>query len=139
MKTTKNFFFVSLLIGSLFTSNLFLQGQSDKSSSDNLNYSLQLFVYAGGDATICDNEDFQTQGVTTFTGTTLWKTSGDGFFENPYDLQTIYLPGEQDIANGEVNLNLLYVENEGSRSKATVRDSMTLSFGNCSVVKGLER
>lgn len=139
MKTTKNFLFVSLLIGAMVTSTLFVQGQKAKSNITNMNTSLQLFVYAGGDATICDNQDFQTQGVTTFTGTTYWETSGDGVFENPFDLQTVYYPGEQDMANGEVSLKLLSLHNAENKSRVASSDSMTLSFGNCSVVKGLER
>lgn len=139
MKTTKNFLFVSLLIGAMVTSTLFVQGQNAKSNSVDMNTSLQLFVYAGGDATICSNDNFETEGVTTFAGTTFWKTSGDGVFDNPYSLHTTYTPGEQDIANGHINLMLYYIENEGSRSKVVSSDGMTLSFGNCSVVKGLER
>lgn len=139
MKTTKKIIFVSLLIGSMLSSALLIQGANAKKNSNNLNYGLQLFVYAGGDATICENNNFQTQGISTFLGVTLWRTSGDGVFENPHALQTVYIPGEQDIANGTVNLNLLYLHNEGQSSRVAIRDSMTLSFGKCSVVAGLER
>lgn len=139
MKTTKNFFFVSLLIGCILSCALFVQGQHVKSSSANMSSSLQLFVYAGGDATICSNDNFQTQGVSTFLGVTYWETSGDGVFDNPFSLQTIYTPGEQDIANGEISLRLFHLENDSSKSKVVSSDSMNLTFGNCWVVKGLER
>jgi hypothetical protein len=35
-----------------------------------------------------------------------WRTSGDGFFQNPRQLNAAYLRGQQDIANGSVDLQL---------------------------------
>jgi hypothetical protein len=141
MKTTKKFLFVSLVIGSMLTSTLFTQGQNAKPSANGINYGLNLFVYAGEDVTICDYNNFKTQGISSFQGVTIWKTKGDGVFENPYALHTVYFPGTQDIANGQVDLYLLYYQtyNEGHKSKATITDSMILSFGNCIAPGGLER
>lgn len=136
MKALKKALLLSLLIGGMLTTVLFVQGQNVKTSTNDNDFSSQTYVYAGVNVTICDNDNFKTQGISTFKGVTFWKTSGDGVFENPHDLQTVYFPGEKDKANGEVNLNLLYLQSEdtkGKKSKATASDSMTLNFENCSL------
>lgn len=139
MKTLKKIYLVSFLIGTMLTCTLLLQGNNTNTNSADKNSSLQLFVYAGENTSICDDDSFQTQGISSFLGTTLWRTSGDGFFENPYDPQTTYTPGEQDIANGEVTLKLLLLKNDSNKSRVSTSDSMTLYFGNCLRDSGLER
>jgi hypothetical protein len=75
---------------------------------------IELFIqpgpiaFAGNDATILSNETyFLADAVADNYGGLLWETSGDGAFD-PSDviLQPTYIPGAQDIINGEVLLTL---------------------------------
>ncbi|MBE0639426.1 MAG: hypothetical protein IH598_12995, partial [Bacteroidales bacterium] len=63
-------------------------------------------IDAADDFTICET-DF---GNLTATGenysSVLWTTDGDGFFSNALVLNPVYYPGEEDIANGEVNITI---------------------------------
>ena len=63
-------------------------------------------VFAGDDTQTCENTDIQLEGIVSYTSSTLWKTSGDGSFENPTSLATIYVPGTNDIETGTVELSL---------------------------------
>ncbi len=65
------------------------------------------FTYAGPDATICKNETFQTSASAAYYGSAEWMTNGDGYFENPNTLNTVYHPGEEDKAGGLVRLTLV--------------------------------
>ncbi len=65
------------------------------------------FAYAGTNTFISPDLSFFTvQAEAENFDALQWQTSGDGFFENPDSLQTIYYPGEDDILNGEVILFL---------------------------------
>ncbi|MFW5705404.1 MAG: hypothetical protein ACOCX8_00245, partial [Bacteroidota bacterium] len=64
------------------------------------------FTYAGPDATICKNETFQTSASAAYYSTAQWFTNGDGYFEDPTALNTIYHPGEGDKTNGLVRLTV---------------------------------
>ena len=63
-------------------------------------------AYAGEDTTICVNELYPANGEVTSTQSVLWTTAGDGFFQSPTSVQTYYLRGNNDIANGQVMLAL---------------------------------
>lgn len=63
-------------------------------------------AFAGEDTTICVNEVYPANGTVTSTQSVLWTTSGDGFFQSPTTLNTFYLRGNNDIANGQVTLAL---------------------------------
>jgi hypothetical protein len=79
-------------------------------------YSMDIFVEfiqecptvdAGSDATVNAGEAyFLTDAEASNYGSLLWLTSGDGFFDDPTSLSTIYSPGEGDIASGAANLCL---------------------------------
>ncbi len=124
MKTTKKFLFVSLLIGAMVSSTLFVLGQ-------NANIIPQPIVYAGEDVTICDEDNFQIGGISTFTGVTLWITSGDGLFKTPHKLKTVYLPGKMDLAIGRVSLTLISMQPGDFGNYPKNSDSMTLYFEKC--------
>ena len=132
MKTLKKIYLVSFLIGSLLTSALFVQGQFSEAKSNYCDCgSIDPFISAGSDASVCDDDsEFSTNGASNIQGKTIWKTTGDGVFENPHSLKTVYTPGEQDIANGQVTLYLILLPN-GSNEYQTVYDSMILYIGNC--------
>lgn len=59
-------------------------------------------VYSGYDQTICEDAVVELVGEASDYAFILWETNGDGSFENPWELQTTYFPGESDIAAQEV-------------------------------------
>ncbi len=63
-------------------------------------------AFAGADTVICVDELYPANGQVTSAQSVLWTTSGDGFFQSPTSLNTFYLRGNNDIANGEVMLAL---------------------------------
>ena len=54
----------------------------------------------------CEGESFDLNAEAYEAGELIWTTNGDGSFDSPASLNTIYTPGEQDIANGTVILTL---------------------------------
>jgi hypothetical protein len=83
-------------------------------------------VFAGDDATICENESFMTMGYTNNAWTTLWTTQGDGTFDNPSSMAAIYYPGPGDLAEGSVVLVL--TATSIPPCDVSVSDAMVLSF-----------
>ncbi len=64
-------------------------------------------VNAGADASICNDEAFLTSAATvSHSSSVYWTTSGDGYFDSPESLVTIYHPGTEDIENGTAELCL---------------------------------
>ncbi|GAB4326079.1 MAG: hypothetical protein Kow00127_18840 [Bacteroidales bacterium] len=63
-------------------------------------------VYAGNDSLICENTLFPTNAVVTAQNSVQWTTSGDGVFQNSSMVNTNYLRGNGDLANGSVTLTL---------------------------------
>ena len=63
-------------------------------------------VYAGDDATICEDQTFNLAGVAANYSSLLWSSSGDGMFDNPNTLFPVYTPGIADITTGNVLLTL---------------------------------
>ncbi|MDM8161589.1 hypothetical protein QUH73_17370, partial [Labilibaculum sp. K2S] len=61
---------------------------------------------AGIDLTICESGTASLNGVVTNASSYLWKSLGDGTFDNSSLLNAIYTPGITDIANGFVDLEL---------------------------------
>jgi len=78
---------------------------------------------AGFDQERCGNEIFLTKGYAWNYDQLLWSTAGDGYFANPGELHATYHPGEEDLQNGQVNLNLQVTLGDDVAS-----DSMTLYF-----------
>jgi hypothetical protein len=65
---------------------------------------------AGTDGAVCSNGSFTLEEASaTNYGSLAWTTSGDGSFEDPATLNTVYTPGEADIATGTVTLTLTAV------------------------------
>ena len=61
---------------------------------------------AGNDATICEDQSVYLSGTAENYTTTLWTTDGDGTFDDPASLTTIYNPGVDDQMMGFVELCL---------------------------------
>ena len=80
-------------------------------------------VNAGDDATACQNTLFTTGGTALYAKSWNWTSSGDGIFATPTNLETYYLNGSQDIANGEVELTLTA---QGYATGMQASDNLTL-------------
>jgi len=63
-------------------------------------------VSAGGDTSICVNNDVTVTGQIAFAESSVWTTTGDGEFDFPDQLTATYTPGPQDYENGIVELLL---------------------------------
>jgi hypothetical protein len=63
-------------------------------------------VNAGADATITDIETFTMSATVSNVSSVLWVSSGDGEFNDPTNVSTIYTPGISDLNNGTVMFQL---------------------------------
>ena len=63
-------------------------------------------VNAGSDDSICAVDTVLLCGLAENHSSVLWTTSGDGNFDDPTLLSTTYVPGQNDINNGSVELTL---------------------------------
>jgi len=61
---------------------------------------------AGDDASVCAGETFTLLEASATGETFVWSSSGDGEFGNPGLVNTVYTPGQNDIAAGSVTLTL---------------------------------
>nr|NQU90826.1 T9SS type A sorting domain-containing protein [Bacteroidota bacterium] len=68
--------------------------------------SCQATVEAGENATICEDGALPLMGAATNYVSIEWSTSGDGTFTDPTSLETVYIPGPNDIENGSATLCL---------------------------------
>ena len=80
---------------------------------------------AGNDQTVCSGETIAVTGNAENNQGVLWETSGDGTFDNPEDLSTIYYPGPQDQATLSATLCLVAYGNEYCDSSS---DCMTITL-----------
>lgn len=85
---------------------------------------MTLTCYAGPDAQICQDDEFQCTGEATDWINVEWTSSGDGTFDDPSVLQPVYTPGSDDISNGSVMLTLAATNLDNE----TVDDEMTLTL-----------
>ncbi|MCY1636480.1 hypothetical protein, partial [Marinifilum sp. D737] len=61
---------------------------------------------AGNDLSICESETVSLNGTVQNESSFVWRTLGDGTFDDNKNLNANYTPGLSDIANGYVNLEL---------------------------------
>ncbi|MCK4678714.1 MAG: hypothetical protein KAT48_11325, partial [Bacteroidales bacterium] len=67
----------------------------------------KVLATAGNNGTVCEGQPYQLSGYAENYCFTEWATAGDGSFEDKNDLFSSYLPGNNDIENGNVTINLL--------------------------------
>ena len=68
---------------------------------------------AGTDSSICEGNQFiMNKASCDNFQSVYWTTTGDGFFNDRYIVNPIYVPGESDISKGFVNLFLTAFPNE---------------------------
>ncbi len=63
-------------------------------------------VSAGEDMSGCEDTDVQLEGISANSSSVLWRTEGDGSFDDPNTLLALYTPGTNDIETGSVDLTL---------------------------------
>ncbi len=63
-------------------------------------------AYAGPDAAICENQDYQLNGAVLYESSFKWESSGDGTFNNDQILTQVYIPGVENLQNGLVQISL---------------------------------
>lgn len=81
-------------------------------------------IFAGPDDNSCQNSDYLCQGTATNYDSIWWTTSGSGVFENINSLNANYIPSDDDILNGNVQLTLNILDVDG----LTDSDEMNLTF-----------
>jgi parallel beta-helix repeat protein len=83
-------------------------GNSDQPEGHESDYSYAIpGPWAGSDAVVCGDVFYSTGNATAIEYTSLlWSTNGDGIFDEPGVLNTIYRPGASDKINGSVILTL---------------------------------
>lgn len=88
--------------------------------------------YAGEDTLICQNEVLELYGSVMYSDSIWWTSSGDGLFSSDTSLFTVYTPGEEDIAEGEVELVL------NAKAKLPCEtgksDQLTLTIDECTSI-----
>ncbi|MCF8364257.1 MAG: PKD domain-containing protein [Bacteroidales bacterium] len=83
-------------------------------------------VQAGDDAVICEDEIFTPQASVENTCSVVWRSTGNGQFSNPDEINTQYEPSPDDIENGEVLLCITGFPCDPCQVEA--EDCMTLSI-----------
>ena len=157
MKTTKNLNFALLTLGCLLFifSSTFAQRNAKVSEAYNdkpvyqINLTkncdgsvddpskcapVGLALNAGQDDIICSSESYTLNGTSPKNLKTLWKSSGDGTFDDPTKLDAVYTPGDYDKFSGEVTL-YLNAASKTSLDKVNTYDSMVLSIELCTGVE----
>lgn len=77
-------------------------------------------VWAGNNATICENLPHLLQAYASYYTSLEWSGSGDGTFSDPHVLNPVYTPGPADIDNGGVNLILSVTNGQNNISDDVV-------------------
>ncbi|MFP4469305.1 MAG: hypothetical protein ACLFPE_01400 [Bacteroidales bacterium] len=73
-----------------------------------LSFDEQPVVFAGFNTSVCETETYQlNESIAANYSTLEWITSGDGTFDDPGILHPVYTPGETDIAEEGVVLELI--------------------------------
>lgn len=110
------------------TLTLTVTGYDGGQVSDDMYLNIVPWVNAGEDATILITDSYQLQAEGTDFGSIQWSTSGDGSFSDENIMQPIYTPGDQDLANGEVELNIEVAITDPCEDDDS--DAMTLYFSS---------
>lgn len=93
------------------------------------------YFSAGMDAAVCGGEPFVLSGISAANEETTWITDGDGFFDNPHELNSAYFPGDQDWLTGKVTIRLIVILTGANKMPIEYGDSMVITYLNCNWVK----
>lgn len=99
------------------------------SASDNLNVTItpEPLADAGEDAQLCEGSNYSLSGDAENFSALIWTSSGDGNFQNPNQTNAVYIPGSQDVQDGEVQLTLTATGNTAC-GDVQHSDQMTLEI-----------
>ena len=89
------------------------------------------YAYAGPDTVICGYESFLTEGNATNFSSVTWETNGDGYFNNQNEVDAVYIRGNADLENGQVDLSITVT---GYMPDTMAIDSMTLYLNKLPMV-----
>jgi hypothetical protein len=113
----------------IYVKNANTNGGSDRGWVDNivLPPAMALTLWAGPDEVICSGNQFQVlESYGTGYTTIQWTTSGTGTFNDNTQIQPVYTPSDEDIANKSVVLSLTLADSDGN----IVSDEMVLAINN---------
>ena len=86
-------------------------------------------VVAGNPLRICaDKKLYLTSASANHYGSLFWTTSGDGLFDDPTALQTVYNSGPNDLIAGKVDLTLTAYGKGGTTSCTPASSTLTSTF-----------
>ncbi len=89
----------------------------------------QISVTVPGDTLICASDDLQVNAISGGGASDgQWSTIGDGAFLDPLAMSTTYLPGNDDLANGSVQLTFTAMDGAGNCPNVT--ESFLLTFSD---------
>ncbi len=92
----------------------------------------EINVFAGEDETICSGEAYLLNSASKSSGVpVIWSTSGDGSFDDNTSEHPTYLPGEEDVAAGQV---ILSIEVNAESACGTGKDSVILTIDQAASV-----
>ena len=84
---------------------------------------------AGDDRIVCNEASIDLGDAYAYRCDSVrWTTDGDGYFEDGATVNTMYVPGSQDIANGQVTLTLTAYGNETFAHSAVIRFANEISL-----------
>lgn len=85
-----------------------------------------VYVYAGPDSSICQDQPISLNNATAGGYTTIsWSTTGDGTFNNSNIVNPVYTPGNEDVLHGNT---MLIITAEGVSPCLSEKDSMMLTI-----------
>jgi hypothetical protein len=114
----------------------YLPGQED-SDTVNVTLSKTAKANAGPDSTICVNETIMLYGSALYQDSILWKSDGDGTFDEVRILNATYTPGPEDISKGYVWLKLTAYDSLPCESSNT--DKVKITIDECTGIwEGME-
>lgn len=103
----------------------YLDGQEVSDSID-VTLSRMAKANAGPDSTICTNESVMLDGSAVYQDSILWKSDGDGTFDDTKILNATYTPGSSDISNGFVWLRLTAYDSLPCEASNTDKAKITI-------------
>ncbi len=86
-------------------------------------------AYAGEDMEFCDLDDIICDGMATNCESVLWTTSGSGNFSNDEIFKPNYIPSDEDLSAGSVELTFT-----GYGPTTTVVDKVVFTFANSPII-----
>lgn len=86
---------------------------------------------AGADRIVCNETAIELNNAYAYDCDSVrWSTNGDGHFEDSTVTNTLYIPGSQDVLNGQVTLTLTAYGSEAFAHSTVIRFANEISMGN---------